>query len=132
MEKTMKAKKNQVSEEDKDKMYGKLRHINDNSELKKTGNVNEKGIQSYLLSSIANNGSNNADLNHNNSYDELNELFLVPEDILDMNIETVCEELARLSPGLEKRNDSQRWEAKGLRAARASSRQQTIWIYRGG
>lgn len=63
-------------------------------------------------------------------YDLVDEFFLFPYDVLDADFDTICDELARYSPDIEK--CLQKSERLGhLKAAKASDEWNTLWIYRG-
>ena len=63
--------------------------------------------------------------------DSVDEFFLLPEDILNVDFETVCEELARFSYDMEIILNSSEHNSSYLKAAKASDEWNTLWIYRG-
>jgi len=120
-----------------------LSHIVSNSFFSST-DKNESIPSISTESMITKTSSNSSFLSPNNEFenerrvneikcdaDNLDELFLVSDDILDMDVDTICEELARISPDLENSTNMLAWKADFLKAARASYHQNTIWIYRG-
>ena len=63
--------------------------------------------------------------------DSVDEFFLLPEDVLNVDFKTVCEELARFSHDMEIILDTSEHNSSYLKAAKASDEWNTLWIYRG-
>jgi hypothetical protein len=63
--------------------------------------------------------------------DSADEFFLFSQDVLNVDFETICEELARFSPDMEILLDVSDSNSSYLKAARASDEWKTLWIYRG-
>ena len=63
--------------------------------------------------------------------DSVDEFFLFSEDVLNVDVATVCQELARFSTDMETILESQDHNLSCLKAAKASEEWNTLWIYRG-
>jgi len=63
--------------------------------------------------------------------DSADEFFLFSEDVLNVDFETICEELATFSQDMEILLDVSDSNSSYLKAARASDEWKTLWIYRG-
>jgi len=63
--------------------------------------------------------------------DSVDEFFLFSEEVLNVNFETICEELARFSNDMEIILDDSDSNSHYLKAAKASDEWRTLWIYRG-
>ena len=63
--------------------------------------------------------------------DLVDEFFLLPEDVLNVDFETVCKELARFSYDMEIILDTSEHNSSYLKAAKASVEWRTLSIYRG-
>jgi len=61
--------------------------------------------------------------------ESVDEFFLFPEDVLNVNFETICEELALFSQDMGILLDLS--NSSYLKAAKASHQGKTLWIYRG-
>ena len=72
-------------------------------------------------------------LNFPEEADSVDEFFLLPEDILNVDFKTVCEseELARFSNDMKIILDTSDHNSSYLKAAKASYEWNTLWIYRG-
>lgn len=62
--------------------------------------------------------------------DFVDEFFLFPYTVLDADFDTICSELSRYSPDIE-RLHSHTDKMGHLKAAKASDEWNTLWIYRG-
>jgi len=63
--------------------------------------------------------------------DSVDEFFLFSEEVLNVNFETICQELASLSNDMGLLLDDSDSNSSYLRAAKASDEWKTLWIYRG-
>jgi len=70
-------------------------------------------------------------LNFHEESDSVDEFFLFSEEVLNVNFETICEELARFSNDMEILLDISDCNSSYLKAAKASDEWKTLWIYRG-
>ena len=70
-------------------------------------------------------------LNFHNESECVDEFFLFSEDVLNMDFDTVCEDLARFSKDMEKVLKQRKENLSFLKAAKASDEWKTLWIYRG-
>ena len=63
----------------------------------------------------------------------IEEYFLLPEEVLNMDFTAVCEDLAEFSDEIVmiEANDNADQNNNCLKAARASNDWKTIWVYRG-
>eukprot|EP00092_Neocalanus_flemingeri_P047978 GFUD01054579.1.p1 GENE.GFUD01054579.1~~GFUD01054579.1.p1 ORF type:complete len:584 (+),score=154.31 GFUD01054579.1:286-2037(+) len=70
-------------------------------------------------------------LNFHDESECMDEFFLFPEEVLNVDFDTVCEELARFSKDMEKVLKRTENNLSFLKAAKASDEWKTLWIYRG-
>ena len=69
--------------------------------------------------------------NFHEESDYVDEFFLFSEDVLNVDFDTVCQELARFSPDMENNLDRGEHSMSCLKVAKASEERNTLWIYRG-
>jgi hypothetical protein len=70
-------------------------------------------------------------LNFHDESESVDEFFLFSEDVLNVDFDSVCEELARFSEDMGKVLESTETNFSFLKAAKASDEWKTLWIYRG-
>ena len=70
-------------------------------------------------------------LNFHDESESVDEFFLFSEDVLNVDFDTVCEELARFSKDMGNILERTKTNFSFLKAAKASNELKTLWIYRG-
>jgi hypothetical protein len=70
-------------------------------------------------------------LNFHEESDSVDEFFLLSEDVLNVDFDTVCQELARFSADMETILENTGQNLSCLKAAKASEEWNTLWIFRG-